>query len=94
MQYHEALLLKSPNSKKMKNSLIYNMEITDNSLNKKKTINNTLIKPQVQVEVKRIGYVPQPRDGHSVNLFDDKMLIFGGDRNKFPFNDLYTFNLF
>jgi hypothetical protein len=94
MQYHENLLLRSPNSKKMKNSLIYNMEMTESSYSKKKTINSSFGKSVTQIEVKRVGHVPQPRDGHSVNLFEDKMLIFGGDRNKFPFNDLYTFNLF
>jgi hypothetical protein len=37
------------------------------------------------------GAVPFPRDGHTANVYNDTMVIFGGDRNKFPFNDLFTF---
>ncbi len=40
-----------------------------------------------------IGEVPEPRDGQTVNLYrGTKLLLFGGDRNKFPFNDLYFFD--
>ena len=40
-----------------------------------------------------VGEVPEPRDGQTVNLYrGSKLLLFGGDRNKFPFNDLYFFD--
>src|SRR4051812_34118792 len=88
-QYFETELLKSPNSKKMKNSIIYKME--------SKNENQTLIKKLTLMLSKSINYddntrvkngvLPIPRDGHTANVFEDKMIVFGGDRNKFPFND-------
>jgi hypothetical protein len=49
----------------------------------KYTINeNESIKPST---------LPNPRDGHTAVLYGDEMIIFGGDRNKFPFNDLFSF---
>lgn len=38
-----------------------------------------------------VGKVPFPRDGHSALVYRQFLVVFGGDRNKFPFNDLYTF---
>ncbi len=40
-----------------------------------------------------IGKKPCARDGQSVNILDDKMFIFGGDRHLMAFNDLYYFDL-
>jgi hypothetical protein len=40
-----------------------------------------------------IGKKPCARDGQSVELFGDKMFIFGGDRHLMAFNDLYFFDL-
>ena len=37
--------------------------------------------------------LPLPRDGASIEFYDNKLFIFGGDRNKYPFNDLYFFDL-
>ena len=38
--------------------------------------------------------VPLPRDGHSMNLYDgNKLVVFGGDRNKYPFNDLFIYTI-
>ena len=40
-----------------------------------------------------IGSVPEPRDGQSCLVYQgNKLVIFGGDRNKFPFNDLFIFD--
>ena len=39
------------------------------------------------------GHVPLPRDGQTMNVYGDKLIVFGGDRNKYPFNDLFYFNL-
>ena len=40
-----------------------------------------------------IGKKPCARDGQSVDIFGDKMFIFGGDRHLMAFNDLYFFDL-
>lgn len=40
-----------------------------------------------------IGKKPCARDGQTVNICDDKMFIFGGDRHLMAFNDLYSFDL-
>jgi N-acetylneuraminic acid mutarotase len=39
------------------------------------------------------GKYPCYRDGHTACLLDNQMVIFGGDRNKVSFNDLFLFNL-
>jgi len=32
---------------------------------------------------------PNPRDGQTSFIYDNKMFIFGGDRHHMPFNDLF-----
>lgn len=39
------------------------------------------------------GKVPHSRDGHSADVFEDHMIVFGGDRHKMPFNDLYFYSI-
>jgi hypothetical protein len=87
------MLLREPNTKKVVLSNIYKLDSADSNM----------IKQRVSVMLKRAqssshmdfvktGKVPDPRDGHSANVFDgNNMIVFGGDRNKFPFNDLYVF---
>jgi hypothetical protein len=36
---------------------------------------------------------PQARDGHTGVIFEDNLIIFGGDRHHMPFNDLYFLRL-
>ena len=36
---------------------------------------------------------PKPRDGHSCQIANDKMLIFGGDRHHMSFNDIIMIDL-
>ena len=37
---------------------------------------------------------PCARDGHSLNILDQtKLVIFGGDRHKMSFNDIYVIDL-
>jgi hypothetical protein len=37
--------------------------------------------------------IPLPRDGQSLDFYNNQLLVFGGDRNKYPFNDFYIFNI-
>ena len=39
------------------------------------------------------GHLPLPRDGQSMNVYEGNIVIFGGDRNKYPFNDLFLFKV-
>ena len=39
------------------------------------------------------GKRPAARDGHTGIVFQDHLLVFGGDRHHMPFNDSYVFNL-
>lgn len=89
--HYEEEVLKSPNSKNMKSSLIYQMEAVDNTTRSRVT--SLLTKSFSYKEVTLFNTLPDPRDGHSVCQFENHMIIFGGDRNKFPYNDLFTFIL-
>jgi hypothetical protein len=82
----------SPNSKGMRNSLIYKMD-TNESLSNKTKLSSILLKNKTLKISKLFGSVPMPRDGHSSLLYYDTMIVFGGDRNKFPLNDLFIFHL-
>ena len=84
---YEDALLRSPKAKTMKFSLIYRMEHDDQLFLKQ--LNN--IERTKKSETVRYGVIPAPRDGHSAFVFNDRMFIFGGDRNKFPFNDMFMF---
>ena len=73
--------------------MIYKMEnLTDNNL-KQRTM---MIEKSNPINLKdriKYGVIPEPRDGHTAEFYkDNMMIIFGGDRNKFTFNDLYVFN--
>ena len=39
------------------------------------------------------GKRPAARDGHTGVIFQDHLIVFGGDRHHMPFNDSYVFNL-
>lgn len=87
-------IVKSPKVSKMSKSTIYNLD-TDMVLLQNRlhtlTSSNKLINQKETVSVE--GLLPMPRDGHSALIFSDLIVVFGGDRNKFPFNDLHLFNL-
>jgi len=42
---------------------------------------------------KLTGIRPCARDGHTANIFKDRLIIFGGDRHKMTFQDIYIYNL-
>jgi hypothetical protein len=37
---------------------------------------------------------PSERDGHATLVIDDRLILFGGDRRRFSYNDLYELDLF
>ena len=39
------------------------------------------------------GQKPQARDGHTSTVYGTQMIVFGGDRHKMSFHDLFGFNL-
>ena len=48
-------------------------------------------KENINSNIQRIkGELPEPRDGQSVCVDGSNLYIFGGDRFKFPFNDLFV----
>ena len=85
---YEDLVMKDHKAKIMKNSLIYRIEQDDQIFIKKLSQANHDIK----LDKIRFGIVPVPRDGHSCFIHDNKMYVFGGDRNKFPFNDMFVYD--
>ena len=68
------------------------MDLADSNILKRRFTTMLSSRSFNEKETIKLGMVPQPRDGHSANVYEDKMIIFGGDRNKFPFNDLYAFS--
>lgn len=89
---HSNEVLSRPNVTKMKKSLIYTSsgEELHNALNQLGEDEKAMLDKESTLI---IGEVPEPRDGQSVIVYKGtKLLLFGGDRNKFPFNDLYFFD--
>lgn len=87
---HSNDVLIRPNVIKMKKSLIYTSTEDDlcNALNKLSRNEKS-----ITTNDNSNGKIPEPRDGHSMLVYKNKFVVFGGDRNKFPFNDLYFFTL-
>ena len=78
-----------PNVVKMRKTLIFTSDP-----DKIKEGLNTLSKDEKEKITQDItsikGELPEPRDGQSVCVDGTKLYIFGGDRFKFPFNDLFV----
>ena len=75
-------------SKIIKKSLIYRIDVEEQNYVKKLAQANR----NVKFEKIKEGIVPLPRDGHSSFFYNDKFYVFGGDRNKYPFNDFFIFD--
>ena len=75
-------------SKIIKKSLIYRIDVEEQNFVKKLAQANRSVK----FEKIKDGVVPLPRDGHSSFVYKDKFYVFGGDRNKYPFNDFFIFD--
>ena len=86
-KYSEQVLSR-PNVSKMRKTLIYTSDPA-----KIKEGLNTLAKDEkerVNENIQKIkGEIPEPRDGQSVSVDGNCIYLFGGDRFKFPFNDLF-----
>jgi hypothetical protein len=86
---YSAQILCRPNVVKMRKTLIFTSDPE-----KIKEGLNTLSKDEkekINANIESIkGEVPEPRDGQSVCVEGTKLYIFGGDRFKFPFNDLFV----
>ena len=85
---YENEIFVNPGYYQMKHSSIFDLDNKD--------INSALLNLDFLLPYK-IGNkgirMPLPRDGQSLDYYNNKLIVFGGDRNKYPFNDLYIFNL-
>ena len=85
---YEDIIMGDNKARNIKNSLIYKIVPEDVIY-----INNLAeSNKNLQFERFKYGEVPVPRDGHTAFMYKGKMFIFGGDRNKYPFNDIYFFD--
>ena len=84
---YEDIIMGDNKVKNIKNSLIFQINQED------ATYINNLVEANKNLKFERFKYgdVPLPRDGHSAFMYEGKMFIFGGDRNKYPFNDVFFF---
>ena len=101
------LQIKSPTTEAMKNSILalnYKRGTgTKQDENKKspnhaesailESLNLPSIMNIVPANGKVPGHRPCARDGHSASIYKGRIVIFGGDRHKMSFNDIYLFNL-
>jgi len=76
----------SPVSTSMSNSIVLR-SFTKKSL--KDFYKGPAQKEEGEIEAK----VPCARDGHSAVFYNGRMIIFGGDRHKMSFSDLYYFSI-
>ena len=85
---YEYIIMGDNKVRNIKNSLIFKITQDD------ATYINNLIESNKDLKFERFKYgdVPLPRDGHTAFMYEGKMFIFGGDRNKYPFNDVFIFD--
>ena len=87
-KYTEQVLCR-PNVVKMRKTLIF----TSNPDKIKEGLNILAQdeKEKINEKIERIkGEIPEPRDGQTACVDGNSIYIFGGDRFKFPFNDLFV----
>ena len=59
-----------------------------------KTMSPTMKKPGEESQLCHMkGKRPPARDGHTGAVFENHMIVFGGDRHHMPFNDTYVLDL-
>ena len=89
---YSSQVLARPNVTTMKKALVYTSvgDKLEDALEQLKNNEKAMINKE---SVFIYGSVPEPRDGQSCLVYQgDKLVVFGGDRNKFPFNDLFIFD--
>ena len=89
---YSSQVLARPNVTTMKKALVYTSigDKLEDALEQLKNNEKAMINKE---SVFIIGSVPEPRDGQSCVLFEgNKLVVFGGDRNKFPFNDMFVYD--
>lgn len=79
----------TPTNLKMKNSFIFNSACR-RSKKSSSSINKSDSKFQ---SCKIVGGIPGPRDGHTSILFENKLIVFGGDRHQMALNDLFEYKI-
>lgn len=84
-------LFESPDFKYMHNSIVYKTDNTNVFLFNQEAKLLTYKKESLKLD--STGVLPTPRDGHSCDIYNNKLVIFGGDRNKYSFNDLFIFDI-
>ena len=85
-------VLYRPNVAKMRKTLIFTSD--SNSIKSGLNILQENEKANMKPDVLKIkGEIPEPRDGQSVCNYKGRLVVFGGDRFKFPFNDLFFYDL-
>ena len=87
-KYSEQVLCR-PNVVKMRKTLIF----TSNPDKIKEGLNILAKdeKEKINEKIEKIkGEIPEPRDGQTACVEGNNIYIFGGDRFKFPFNDLFV----
>ena len=87
----DELLYEEANFRCMKDSLIYNSESSD--VNNLKIFAKMMSNKNENMKQNSKGFIPCPRDGHSSIISDNKLIIFGGDRDKLSYCDLYYFDI-
>ena len=85
---YENEIFVNPGYYQMKHSSVYNLDNKD--------INSAIASLDMLLPYK-LGEkgikMPLPRDGSSLLFLDNNLFVFGGDRNKYPFNDLFIYNI-
>ena len=85
---YESEIFVNPGYYQMKHSSIFNLD------NKDVNVSIYALDMLLPYKIGEKGIkIPLPRDGQSLNYYNGKLILFGGDRNKYPFNDLYFYNI-
>ena len=87
-KYSEQVLCR-PNVIKMRKTLIFTSD--PDKIKEGLNILSKDEKEKLNENIERIkGEIPEPRDGQTACVDGNNIYIFGGDRFKFPFNDLFV----
>ena len=92
---HPRISIKTPTTMAMRTAI--NSMLTPlrkrSDIGKQDTLKDLPLSMYSQTNTAKQNKKPCPRDGHSGVIYMDRLIIFGGDRNKVTLNDLFTLNL-